>query len=308
MFAMMLSGRMHEADIEHFLLTLKNKGESADEILGAAKAMRALAVKPDISGELLDVCGTGGDGLDTLNISTAVALVVAACGVQVAKHGNKAVSSSSGSSDVLTELGIKFDADPVKTLAETNFAYFHAPSYHPGMQFVSPIRAKLKTRTIFNLLGPLASPAQAQRQLIGVYDAALLRPFAEVLRGLGTKKAWVVHGNDGLDEISLSGITQVAELDKGAIDMFEISPEDFGFERQPLEAIKGGDAKYNAQKMRELFAGEKSAYRNIVLINSAAALLVAEKVGNLQEAIALATSAIDSGKVSETLYKLTTNN
>ena len=333
-FTAMLSGKISESEIENFLLALKEKGETAEEILGAAKAMRALAVNPSLTlpsregittetplpeggeasstplpeggvgGGLLDVCGTGGDGLNTLNISTAVAFIVAACGVKIAKHGNKAVSSASGSSDVLSELGIKLDA---KTLEETNFCYLHAPSFHPGMKYVAPVRAKLKTRTIFNLLGPLCSPAQAKRQLIGVYDAALLRPFAEVLRGLGTDKAWIVHGNDGLDEISISTTTQIAELDKGAIDLFEISPEDFGLKSASIDEIRGGNPKQNAAEMRELFQGKKSAYRDIVLLNSAAALLVADEVETIENGIELAANAIDSGKVTELLEKLTTN-
>jgi len=301
-FSAMLSGEMAESEIEEFLLALKEKGETADEILGAAKAMRKLALKFDNSfPDIMDVCGTGGDGLSTLNISTAVAFVVAACGVKVAKHGNKAVSSASGSSDVVSELGIRLDSS---TLEETNFVYLHAPSYHTGMKYISPVRAKLKTRTIFNLLGPLCSPAQAKRQLIGVYDANLLRPFAEVLRGLGTKKAWIVHGENGMDEISISGKTQVAELDKGAIDIFEISPEDFGLPTYPIEEIKGGDAKYNAQKMRDLFNGEKGAYRDIVLLNSADALIVADKVHTIEEGISQAAKAIDSGKANEIVYRL----
>lgn len=300
-FTAILSGKIAEPEIEKFLLDLKEKGETVDEIAGAAKAMREAAINPNLSSNVLDVCGTGGDGQNTLNISTAVAFVVAACGVPVAKHGNKAVSSASGSSDVLGELGIKLDP---ATLADTNFCYLHAPSYHLGMKHVAPVRAKLKTRTIFNLLGPLCSPAQAKRQLIGVYDPALLQPFAKVLRALGTEKAWVVYGNDGLDEISISTSTQICELDKGAIDSFEISPEDFGLKSASIDEIRGGDAKHNAAEMRELFKGKKSAYRDIVLLNTSAALLVAEKIETIEDGIKLASQAIDTGKVTELLEKL----
>lgn len=303
-FTAMLSGQMAAAEIEELLLALKEKGETVDEILGAAQAMREAAINPNLPSDVLDVCGTGGDGLNTLNISTAVAFVVAACGVKVAKHGNKAVSSASGSSDVLGELGIKLDPS---TLADTNFCYLHAPSYHTGMKHVAPVRAKLKTRTIFNLLGPLCSPAQAQRQLVGVYDPALLEPFTKVLRKLGAEKAWVVHGDNGLDEISISGTTQIAELDKGAIDIFEVSPEDFGLKAASIDEIRGGDAKHNAAEMRALFDGKKSAYRDIVLMNSSAALIVAGKAESPIDGAEMAAAAIDSGKVTELLANLSTN-
>jgi anthranilate phosphoribosyltransferase len=301
LFGYMLSGTLNDDEIAEILLALKNKGETADEILGAIRAIKkTMHDAPCTMHEALDVCGTGGDGLHTLNISTAVALVVAGAGVKVAKHGNKAVSSSSGSSDVLTELGIKLDAPD---LAKHNFAYFHAPLYYPALKKVAPARAKVG-RTIFNLLGPLLNPVGAKRQLIGVYSANLLPTYAKVLRELGTEKAWVVHGTDGLDEISISGETQVAELDKGAIDTFIVTPEDAGLPRHSLESIKGGDAKHNAAALLRLLDGEKGAYRDIVLLNAAAALFVAGKAQNLVEGAQIAANAIDSGNAKQVLEQL----
>ncbi len=307
-FTQIMSGKMPEADIGEFLLALKAKGETADEILGAVKVFRARCQMSDSGFQnVVDVCGTGGDGLNTLNISTAVAFVLAGAGVDVAKHGNKAVSSKSGSSDVLNELGMKIDADPVRQLKAARLAYFHAPNYHEAMKIVAPIRAKLQSKTIFNLLGPLLNPAHAKRQLIGVYDAKYLRVFAEVLRQLGTEKAWIVNGADGLDELSISGETQVAELANGAIDIFTVTPEDAGLKRYPLDAIKGGDAKHNAQAIIRLLDGETGAYQEIVLLNSAAALLVAGVVDDLKAGVELARRSIESGsakKVLENLRKL----
>ncbi len=253
---------------------------------------------------LIDVCGTGGDGLHTLNISTAVAFVVAGTGVKVAKHGNKAVSSASGSSDVLAELGIKLDTDPLKSLEETNFGYFHAPLFYPALKNVASVRAKLKTRTIFNLLGPMLNPVGAERQIIGVYAPDLLRIYAEVLRELGLKKAWVVHGADGLDEVSISGETQICEMEAGAIDNFTLVPEDAGLRRYPLEGIKGGDAKHNAEKLEALLKGEKGAYREIVLLNAASALIVAGITNDLAEGARIAAESLDSGKSLKVLEKL----
>lgn len=306
-FTRMLTGEMPEEEIERTLLEIKERGETVEEVLAAATAMRANAKNPKLPSDVVDVCGTGGDGLHTLNVSTAVAFVLAGCGVKVAKHGNKAVSSKSGSSDIFSELGIdlvKLAEAPAKALEETNLCYLHAPLYHPAMKHVAPIRAKLQTRTIFNLLGPLSNPAQAKRQLIGVYDAKLLPLFAKVLQKLGTKKAWIVHGDDGLDEISISGKTQVAELDKGAIDMFEISSEDAGLTTYPLETIKGGEVSENAKALEKLLDGDKSAYRDIVLFNTAAALIVAEKAEGFQSAVALAEKSIDSGTAKNVLTSL----
>ncbi len=305
-FDQILSGNVEENEISEFLLALKDKGEVASEILGAARVLRAKARKNAIPSNVLDVCGTGGDNLNTLNVSTAVAFVLAAAGVPVAKHGGKAVSSKSGSADVLRELGVNITnydkAD--HCFKQSNMCFMFSPDYHETMKYVASIRAKLKTRTIFNILGPLLNPAQATRQLIGVYDARLLRVFAEVLRELGTLKAWIVHGADGLDELSISGETHVVELENGTIDNFTVKPEDAGLKRHNISEISGGDAKYNALAMVELFKGKKNAYREIVLLNAAAGLIVAGKVYNLQQGVQLASEAIDSGKAMQVLEKL----
>jgi len=305
-FDQIMSGQIDEEEITEFLLALKAKGESPSEILGAARMLRAKSKPTKIPAEVLDVCGTGGDGLNTLNISTAVAFVVAGCGVPVAKHGGRAVSSKSGSADVLTELGVNIthQEKAEECFAHSNMCFMFAPDYHEAMKYVAAIRLKLKTRTIFNLLGPLLNPAKAKHQLIGVYSPHLLHPFAEVLRSLKTKKAWVVHGSDGLDEISISGETQIAELDNGVIDTFTITPEDAGLKRGKLENIAGGDAKHNAAAIIELLEGKAGTYRDIVLLNAAAALIVAEKTHDLQEGVKLAAKSIDSGKAMEVLNKL----
>jgi anthranilate phosphoribosyltransferase len=295
---------LNDEEIGEILLALKKKGETAEEILGAINAIKKTASLPAPIPEALDVCGTGGDGLHTLNISTAVSLVVAGTGVKVAKHGNKAVSSASGSTDVLSALGAKIENDPVKNLTANNFGYFHAPLFYPALKTVAPVRAKLQTRTIFNLLGPLLNPVGAKYQLIGVYSPNLLQTFAKVLQKLGSEKAWIVHGEDGLDEISISGGTQICELDKGAIDMFTIYPEDAGLPRHPLESIKGGDAKHNAAALLRLLEGEKGAYRDIVLLNAAAALLVAGKTETLEDGVTLAAKSIDSGAAKGVLEQL----
>ena len=305
-FDQIMSGRIDEEEITDFLLSLKTKGESSGEILGAARILRARSRATKIPEDVLDVCGTGGDGLNTLNISTAVAFVVAGCGVPVAKHGNRAVSSKSGSADVLHELGVNITSyeRAEACFANSKMCFMFAPDYHEAMKYVSAIRIKLKTRTIFNLLGPLLNPAKARHQLIGVYSPHLLHPFAEVLRSLKSKKAWVVHGADGLDEISISGETQIAELDNGVIDTFTITPEDAGLKPGRLENIQGGNPKENAAAIIELFKGQSGTYRDIVLLNAAAGLIVAEKTHDLKEGVRLASESIDSGQAMKVLEKL----
>jgi anthranilate phosphoribosyltransferase len=305
-FDQIMSGNVEENEIAEFLLALKDKGEVASEILGAARVLRSKTRRHNIPSNVLDVCGTGGDNLNTLNVSTAVAFVIAAVGVPVAKHGGQAVSSKSGSADVLHELGVNITnydkAD--HCFRQSNMCFMFSPDYHETMKYVAAIRMKLKTRTIFNILGPLLNPAQATRQLIGVYDAKLLRVFAEVLRELGTEKAWIVHGAEGLDELSISGETHVVELEGGTIDNFTVTPEDAGLKRHALEEIKGGDAKYNAAAMVELFQGKNNAYREIVLLNAAAGLIVAGKVDDLKTGVQMAAKAIDSGAAMQVLEKL----
>lgn len=303
-FEDILSGAIDPIDISGFLVALKMRGETAAEILGAARVLRRSADASLAPTGAIDTCGTGGDGLSTLNVSTTVAVVLAAGGVPVAKHGNRSVSSRSGSSDVLKALGVEFvqSKEAIKgALTQFGIAFLFAPSFHQTMAAVAPVRTTLKTRTIFNLLGPLANPAGVKRQLLGTYDPRWCRPMAEVLRDLGSEKAWVVHGADGQDEISLSGPTYVTELDGGAIDSFEISPSDAGLTEQPLSAIKGGDAAYNASAMRDVLSGNRGAYHDAVALNAAAAFLVAEKVTSLKDGADLARSILQSGKAFKLL-------
>lgn len=305
-FQILCNGGATPAQIAAFLIALKSKGEVASEIAGGVKVLRHKAVQFKAPEGTIDTCGTGGDGLNTLNVSTAVALVAAACGVPVAKHGNKAVSSSSGSADVLMALGIRIDA-PQKLmeecLAETNFAFLLAPSYHPALRHAAPVRQELGVRTIFNVLGPLSNPANVKRQVVGVYDAALQEVFAEALKAVGVTHAWIVHSRDGMDEISLSDKTDVVALENGTITRKVISPEEFGFALTPLDAIKGGSASYNATALLDLANGKKSAYRDCVVLNTAAALVVAGKAKEIQDGIELAAKAIDEGKVAKVIER-----
>jgi anthranilate phosphoribosyltransferase len=252
----------------------------------------------------IDVCGTGGDGAGTLNVSTATAFVVAACGIPVAKHGNRAMSSRTGAADVLESLGVPINLDAPaarKSLIKPGFAFLFAPSYHPAMKNVAPVRRELGFRTVFNLLGPICNPANVKRQLIGIYAPEWLEPVAHVLAALGTEKAWIVHGADGLDEISTTGATRVAILDNGRVTVAEIAPEDAGIPRSSLSALKGGTSEANARAIRDLFAGAKGAFRDIVLLNAAAALIVAGEAESLKEGVTVASTAIDSGKAQAAL-------
>ncbi|MEM6682269.1 MAG: anthranilate phosphoribosyltransferase [Pseudomonadota bacterium] len=297
-FAHLLSGTIDTIDIAAFLTALKVRGETPAEILGAVRVLRR-GVDADLAPHgAMDTCGTGGDGLNTLNVSTTVALVLAAGGVPIAKHGNRSVSSKSGSSDVLAALGVAVK-QPKQAIAEAlrtlNIGFLFAPSFHAAMATVGPVRAQLKTRTIFNLLGPLANPAGVKRQLVGTYDARWCQPMAEVLRDLHAEKAWVVHGTDGLDEISISGPTIVTELSTGALDTFEITPEDAGLKAHPLSAIAGGDAQHNAAAMRAVLSGEQGAYFDAVALNAAAGFLIAGKAASLAEGAALAAEILSSG-------------
>jgi anthranilate phosphoribosyltransferase len=255
----------------------------------------------------IDVCGTGGDHAGTLNISTPVAIICAACEVTVAKHGNRAASSKSGAADVLAALGVNLEADMAtleRALNEVGTSFLWAQKHHTAMRHVGPTRAELGTRTIFNLLGPMSNPAGVKRQLLGVFSADWLEPMAQVLRNLGTEYAWLVHGSDGLDEITTTGPTKVVELRHGAIRSFTIAPEDFGIARSDAAALKGGDAASNAQAIRGLFEGVKGSYRDIVLLNSAAALVIAERASDMPSALALAADALDTGKAKRVLSEL----
>ena len=260
----------------------------------------------------IDVCGTGGDNAGTLNISTAVAIICAACGVKVAKHGNRAASSKSGAADVLAALGVNIDADPAllqKALFNVGTCFLWAPKHHSAMRHVGPSRVELGTRTIFNLMGPMLNPAGVKRQLVGVFSPQWLEPMANVLKNLGTEHAWLVHGNDGLDEITTTTSTQAVELKNGTLRKFEITPEQFGLKRAKPGDIKGGDPAANAQAMRDLFDGMTGPYRDIVVLNAAAALVIADKTPDIPGGIALAAEALDFGKARHVLDELikTTN-
>ena len=305
-FAACLRGEPSEAQIAAAVTAMRMRGETVGEITASARAMRAAAMSQDHPYEVIDTCGTGGDGLHTLNISTAAALVVAGAGVKVAKHGNRALSSRSGSSDVLLELGVNIAASLEKSrkaLDEANICFLFAPAHHGAMRHVLPVRQQLGFRTIFNLLGPLSNPAGAQRQVLGVYDVRWVEPLARVLGALGSKRAWVVHGQ-GLDELTTTGATQVAEWREGQVRLFTVTPEAVGLGHASLNDIVGGDPALNAQAIRDLLAGKPGAYRDIVLLNAAAALLVSETVETLREGVAMAGAAIDDGRAAATLEKL----
>jgi anthranilate phosphoribosyltransferase len=305
-FQIMMNGGATPAQIAAFLIGLRMKGEKRDEITGAAETMRHKALDFTAPDNAIDTCGTGGDALGTYNISTAVALVVAACNVPVVKHGNRSVSSKSGSSQVLQELLVDVNAPAEimrQALEEVNLCFLMAPGYHKAMRHLAPIRQELKLRTIFNLLGPLSNPAGVKRQLLGVYDRALVPLLAEVLRDLGAVKAWVVHGADGLDEISLTGPTYIAKLENGRIEETMLHPEDAGLAPCRMDALIGGSPEENAAALKHVLLSDQGAYRDIVLLNSAAALMIADACENLPEGIAMAAEAIDSGKAHKTLMK-----
>ncbi len=306
-FQIIMNGGATPAQMGAFLMALKLHGETADEIAAGAEVMRAKATKIAAPEGTIDVCGTGGDMHGTLNISSAVAFVVAACGVPVAKHGGKAVSSASGSADVLKMLGVNIEMKPERAascLRDVGITFLYAPLYHTAMRHVAPVRQELRTRTVFNILGPLTNPAQPDFQLLGVYDRKLTRTLAEVLQKLGTKAAWVVCGADGLDEISIASATRVAQLRDGAVTEFDVTPEDAGLEREALIALKGGDPEHNAQSLRGVLLGSKGPYHSAVVLNAAAALVIAGKAADLKSAAAMAANAIDSGKAYKCLQQL----
>ena len=306
-FEIIMSGDATPAQIGGFLVGLRVRGETVEEITGAARIMRAKAAHIEAPPGAIDTCGTGGDAAGTFNISTAAALVVAACGVPVAKHGNRALSSKSGSADVLAALGVKVDCEMElvrEALWENNIGFLMAPRHHSAMRHVAGPRVELATRTIFNLLGPLANPAGTTRQLVGVFSGDWLRPMAEVLGRLGSERAWVVHGSDGLDELTVTGPSQVAEWHQGQVRTFTVTPEDFGLVRADPAALKGGEAAANATALRRVLEGATGAYRDIVLLNAAAALVVAGKAESLPEGMVLAARAIDGGAARDTLDRL----
>lgn len=305
-FAACFRGEPSPAQIAAALTAMRMRGETVGEIAASARAMRAAALKLDHPFDVIDVCGTGGDGAHTFNISTAVAFVVAGGGLKVAKHGNRALSSRSGGADVLSALGVNINAtaeQQLKALDEAGICFLFAQAHHGAMRHVSPIRAELGFRTLFNLLGPLSNPAGARRQVVGVYDPRWVEPLARVLGALGAERAWVVHG-DGLDELTTTGTTQVAEWRNGQVRLFNVTPEAVGLPRAALSDLTGGDPEYNAAALRRLLAGEAGPYRDIVLLNAAAAFLVGEKVETLREGVALAAAVIDDGRAAAALDRL----
>jgi len=296
-FGAVMEGAASTAQIAGLLMALRVRGETVPELTGLVRAMRARMTEVAAPRGAVDVCGTGGDGAGTLNISTAVSFVLAGLGVPVAKHGNRALSSRTGAADVLTALGVNIDVpfEQLPALLESHrCAFLFAPRHHAALRHAAEARRELGLRTIFNLAGPIANPARVTRQLIGVFDPAWARPMAEALHALGSEKAWLVHGM-GLDELTLAGDNQVVELDQGNIRMLTVSAQQAGLAPAPIEAIRGGDAAFNARALAALLRGEASAYRDTVLLNAAAALIVAGRTGELRDGISLAAHSIDSG-------------
>ena len=300
-----MEGRAQPAQIAGLLIGLSMKGERPAEIVGLARTMRARATPLSRThAPVFDTCGTGGDRAHTFNVSTVAALALAACGVRVAKHGNRSVSSKCGSADLFEALGVHIAADPAtveRCLEEAGIAFFFAPTFHPSMRHAAPTRKDLGVRTAFNLLGPLTNPAGASRQLIGVPRPELTELVARSLALLGSERAWVVHGADGLDEISTTGYTKVSECRDGAVNTFYVHPADFGLPKASPAQLRGGDAAENAAIARRVLAGEKGAPRDIVLLNAAASLLIAERVGSIKEGIVQAAAAIDEGRAANVL-------
>ena len=306
-FDIMMSGNATPAQMGGFLLGLRVRGETVDEITGGARAMRAKALMLEAPPGAMDIVGTGGDATGTWNVSTAAAFVVAACGVPVAKHGNRAVSSKTGAADVLTALGVNIDCDMAlirKAMWDAGIGFMMAPRHHGAMRHVGPTRVELATRTIFNLLGPLSNPAGVKRQLLGVFAHQWVEPLAQVMGQLGSEKVWVMHGQDGIDELTTTGPSWVAELASGKVRTFEVQPEDAGIPRSTLQNLRGGDPPTNALALSAVLDGHPGAYRDIVIYNAAAALVVADKVKDLKAGAIMAAAAIDSGKARKTLDRL----
>ena len=302
-----MNGEATPSQIGAFLMGMRVKGETVGEIAAAVSILREKMVRVEAPEDVIDIVGTGGDGAETLNISTAASFVTAAAGVPVAKHGNRALSSKSGASDVLQALGIKLDLTPEQISAcirDVGIGFMFAPAHHPAMKHVGPSRQELGTRTMFNLLGPQSNPAGARRYMLGVFDKRWVEPVAAALLANRAVSAWVVHGSDGLDEISTTGLSFVASIKGGDLRSFEVTPEDAGLPRATMADLKGADPAYNAGRLRALLDGAKDPYRDVVLLNSAAALIVADKADTLKAGVALAAEAIDSGKARHVLDQL----
>ncbi|MGR3498282.1 MAG: anthranilate phosphoribosyltransferase [Limimaricola soesokkakensis] len=306
-FGILFDGDATPAQMAAFLVTLRMRGETVAEIAAAAHVMRARCLKVAAPEGAIDIVGTGGDGKNTLNISTATAFVVAGAGVPVAKHGNRNLSSKSGTADALGQMGVQVmvGSEVVeRALREAGIGFMMAPMHHPAMKHVGPVRAEIGIRTLFNILGPLTNPAGVKRQLTGAYDPALIAPMAEVLGRLGSERAWLVHGGDGTDELSICGPSAVAALENGRVERFEISPSDAGLPEHPFEAIIGGTPEENGRALAALLDGAPGAYRDAVLLNAAAALLVAGRVEDLRAGADLAAQSIDSGAARRAIERL----
>jgi len=306
-FEIIMAGSSTPAQTGGFLMTLRTRGETVDEYAAAAAVMRKKCLFVKAPKDAMDIVGTGGDGKGTLNISTATAFVVAGAGVKVAKHGNKNLSSKSGAADALTEMGVNVMVGPTvaqKAMDEIGICFMMAPMHHPAVRHVMPARQELGTRTIFNILGPLTNPAHVKRQLTGAFSKNVIRPMAETLLELGSTKAWLVHGFDGTDELSICGPTSVVAVDKGHLSEFEIHPDDAGLSTHPFQSIKGGKPEENAKAFKKLLNGEKSAYRDAVLLNSAAAFVISGKATDMKEGVQLGQESIDSKKALSKIVEL----
>lgn len=306
-FDVMMSGEATPSQMGGLLMALRVRGETVDEITGAVATMRAKMLKVAAPPDAIDVVGTGGDASGSYNISTCAAFIVAGAGVPIAKHGNRALSSRSGAADVLAALGVRIDLAPdriSRCISEAGIGFMFAPAHHPAMKHVGPTRVELATRTIFNLLGPLSNPAGVKRQMVGVFSRQWVEPLAQVLKNLGSERAYVVHGSDGLDEITTSGPTTVAALDNGTVKTFEIAPEDVGLSKAKPEALRGGDAEANAAALLAVLKGSKGPFRDVAVFNAAAALVVAGRAKDLKEGAAMAQKSLDSGEAEGRLDRL----
>src|ERR1700688_1156298 len=306
-FDSMMSGEATPSQMGGLLMALRVRGETVDEITGAVSAMRSKMLRVSAPADAVDVVGTGGDGSGSVNVSTCASFIVAGAGVPVAKHGNRALSSRSGAADVLSSLGVRIDIKPDqggRCVTEAGIGFMFAPSHHPAMKNVGPTRVELATRTIFNLLGPLSNPAGVKRQMVGVFSRQWVQPLAQVLKNLGAETAWVVHGSDGLDEITLTGATSVAALEGGKLRRFEVTPEDAGLKRVKPDALRGGDAGQNAKALLDVLKGAPGAFRDVAILNAAAALIVAGSAKDLKEGAALAAKSIDRGEAGARLDRL----
>jgi anthranilate phosphoribosyltransferase len=303
----MMSGEATPSQMGALVMALRVRGETVDEITGAVSVMRAKMLRVDAPADAVDIVGTGGDGSGSVNVSTCASFIVAGAGVPVAKHGNRALSSRSGAADVLAALGVKIDLKPEEVgrcVKEAGIGFMFAPAHHPAMKNVGPTRVELATRTIFNLLGPLSNPAGVKRQMVGVFSRQWVEPLAQVLKNLGSEAAWVVHGSDGLDEITLTGPTFVAALENGTIRTFDISPDEVDLPRCGTDGLKGGDAEANATALMSVLENMPSPYRDVALLNGAAALLVAGRAKTLGEGVAIGRQALDSGAALTRLKQL----